>query len=70
MQGNPATAWRVNDAVLARHARYGDYKKAVEIMFEETDDQEDSKWIKISAKDGLKAAYQALSRMVDGLTKR
>ena len=27
MQGNPATAWRVNDAVLARHARYADYKK-------------------------------------------
>ena len=41
MQGNPATAWRVNDAVLARHARYADYKKAVETMFEETDDEED-----------------------------
>ena len=46
MQGNPATAWRVNDAVLARHARYGDYKKAVEMMFEETDEQEESRWIK------------------------
>jgi polyphosphate kinase 2 (PPK2 family) len=42
MQGNPATAWRVNDAVLARHARYADYKKAVEVMFDETDEQEDS----------------------------
>ena len=56
MQGNPATAWRVNDAVLARHARYADYKKAVKIMLDETDEQEDFKWIKISAKDGRKAA--------------
>ena len=70
MQGNPATAWRVNDAVLARHARYADYKKAVEVMFDETDEQEDSKWIKISAKDGRKAAAQALGKMVTGLTKR
>jgi polyphosphate kinase 2 (PPK2 family) len=70
MQGNPATAWRVNDAVLARHARYADYKKAVEVMFDETDEQEDSKWIKISAKDSRKAAAQALGKMVAGLTKR
>ena len=70
MQGNPATAWRVNDAVLARHARYADYKKAVEVMFDETDEQEDSKWIKISAKDGRKAAAQTLGKMVAGLTKR
>ena len=66
----PATAWRVNDAVLARHARYADYKKAVEIMFEETDDEEDSKWIKISAKDSRKAAAQALGKLVDVLTKQ
>ena len=70
MQGNPATAWRVNDAVLARHTRYTDYKKAVETMFEETDDLNDSKWIKISAKDGRKAAAQAISRIVNGLSKR
>ena len=70
LQSNPATAWRVNDAVLARHARYADYKKAVEIMFDETDEQEDFKWIKISAKDGRKAAAQALGKMVTGLTKR
>ena len=70
MQGNPATAWRVNDAVLARHARYADYKKAVEIMFEETDDEEDSRWIKISAKDSRKAAAQALGKLVEVLTKR
>ena len=70
MQGNPATAWRVNDAVLARHARYADYKRAVETMFDETDEQEDFKWIKISAKDGQKASAQALNRLVSGLTKR
>ena len=37
LQGNPATAWRVSDAVLQRHARYHDYVKAVEKMFRETD---------------------------------
>ena len=70
MQGNPATAWRVNDAVLARHARYADYKKAVENMFDETDEEGGSKWIKISAKDSRKAAAQALGCLVEGLTKR
>ena len=30
LQGNPATAWRVSDAVLQRHARYQDYVKAVD----------------------------------------
>ena len=38
-------------------------------MFDETDEQEDSKWIKISAKDGRKAA-KVLDKMVAGLTKR
>ena len=70
LQGNPATAWRVSDAVLARHARYKDYQKAVDHMFEETDLEEEAPWRRIDSKNLRNATFEALGYLVDALRKR
>ena len=70
LQGNPATAWRVSDAVLQRHARYHDYVKAVEKMFRETDLTGESPWHKIPSKNAKVATSLVLRHLVDALTAR
>ena len=70
LQENPATAWRVSDAVLQRHSRYNDYVKAVDRMFRETDLPEDSPWRKIPSKSAKVATSLVLRHLVDALTAR
>ena len=68
LQENPATAWRVSDAVLQRHARYHDYVKAVDRMFSETDLPGDSPWLKIPSENVRVATSLVLGHLVDVLT--
>jgi len=70
LQGNPATAWRVSDAVLQRHARYQDYVKAVDRMFGETDLPGESPWHKIPSKNAKVATLLVLRHLVDALSAR
>ena len=70
LQSNPATAWRVSDAVLQRHGRYKDYQDAVEQMFTETDIEDQSPWIKIPSKNTKDATLKVLTKMVMALSKR
>ena len=70
LQSNPATAWRVSDAVLQRHGRYKDYQEAVEQMFKETDIEDQSPWIKIPSKNTKDATLKVLTKMVTALSKR
>ena len=70
LQSNPATAWRVSDAVLQRHGRYKDYQDAVEQMFKETDIEDQSPWIKIPSKNTKDATLKVLTKMVTALSKR
>ena len=70
LQSNPATAWRVSDAVLQRHGRYKDYQDAVEQMFTETDIEDQSPWIKIPSKNTKDATLKVLTKMVMALNKR
>ena len=70
LQSNPATAWRVSDAVLQRHARYKDYQLAVSDMFSETDIAEESPWFRISSKNTKEATLKVLDHMVSAIRKR
>jgi polyphosphate:AMP phosphotransferase len=70
LQGNPATAWRVSDAVLQRHARYHDYVKAVDQMFRETDLPGESPWHKIPSNSAKVATSLVLRHLVDALSAR
>ena len=70
LQENPATAWRVSDAVLQRHSRYNDYVKAVAKMFRETDLADESPWHKISSESAKVATSLVLRHLVDALTAR
>ena len=70
LQANPATAWRVSDAVLQRHERYHDYVKAVERMFSESDVPGESPWHKIPSKSAKVATSLVLRQVVDALSAR
>ena len=70
LQSNPATAWRVSDAVLQRHARYKDYQLAVSDMFSESDIAEESPWVRISSKNTKEATLKVLDHMVSAIRKR
>ena len=70
LQSNPATAWRVSDAVLQRHSRYRDYQLAVDEMFKQTDVEGESPWIKVSSKNTKEATLKVLNKMVLALGKR
>ena len=70
LQNNPATAWRVSDAVMERHAQYNDYLKAVEQMFKETDGEGGPPWLRVSSKSTKQATLKVLDHMVDTIQKR
>ena len=70
LQSNPATAWRVSDAVLQRHSRYRDYQLAVDEMFKQTDVEGESPWTKVSSKNTKEATLKVLNKMVLALGKR
>ena len=70
LQSNPATAWRVSDAVLQRHARYKDYQLAVSDMFSESDIAEESPWVRISSKNTKEATLKVLDHMVSAIRKK
>ena len=70
LQENPASAWRVSDAVLQRHDRYNDYLKAVDRMFSESDVPDESPWHKIPSKNAKFATTLVLGQLVDALSAR
>ena len=70
LQSNPATAWRVSDAVLQRHGRYKDYQDAVEQMFSESDVEGQTPWTRVPSKNTKEATLKVLNIMVSVLRKR
>lgn len=70
LQANPATAWRVDDAVLQRLGRYKEYTKAVSRMFEESDADAPIPWVKLNAKNSYLALATAQKVMMEVLGKR
>jgi polyphosphate:AMP phosphotransferase len=69
LRKNPATAWRVSDDVLARHCKYGQYKKATKRLIEATD-LPASPWKVIDAKHVTSANASILRCLVKVLGKR
>ena len=70
LQANPATAWRVDDAVLQRLDRYKEYNDAVTRMYRESDTDAPIPWIKLQAKDSYQATANAQRVMIEVLGKR
>ena len=70
LQANPATAWRVDDAVLQRLGRYKEYTKAVSRMFKESDADAPIPWVKLKAKNSHLAIANAQKVMIEVLGKR
>ena len=70
LQANPATAWRVDDAVLQRLGRYKEYTQAVSRMFKESDADAPIPWIKLKAKNSYLATATAQKVMIEVLGKR
>jgi polyphosphate:AMP phosphotransferase len=70
LQANPATAWRVDDAVLQRLDRYKEYNEAVTRMYRESDTDAPIPWIKLQAKDSYQATANAQKVMIEVLGKR
>ena len=68
LQENPATSWRVSEAVLQRHHRYHDYINAVKRMFSETDVPDESPWHKIPSKSSKAATSLVLRKLVETLS--
>ena len=69
LRKNPATAWRVSDGVLARHCKYGQYKKATKRLIEATD-LPASPWKVVDAKHVTAANASILRCLVKVLGKR
>jgi polyphosphate:AMP phosphotransferase len=70
LQANPATAWRVDDAVLQRLGRYKEYTQAVTRMFRESDVDAPIPWVKLKAKNSYLATATAQKMMIEVLGKR
>jgi polyphosphate kinase 2 (PPK2 family) len=70
LQANPATAWRVDDAVLQRLGRYKEYTQAVTRMFKESDADAPIPWVKLKAKNSYLATATAQKMMIEVLGKR
>jgi polyphosphate:AMP phosphotransferase len=70
LQANPATAWRVDDAVLQRLGRYKEYTHAVSRMFKESDANAPIPWVKLKAKNSYLATATAQKVMIEVLGKR
>ena len=70
LQSNPATAWRVDDAVLKRLGRYKEYAEAVIRMFKESDVDAPIPWAKLSAENSYQATVDAQKIMIEVLGKR
>ena len=70
LQANPATAWRVDDAVLQRLGRYKEYNQAVSRMFKESDVDAPIPWVKLNAKNSYLALATAQKVMMEVLGKR
>jgi len=70
LQANPATAWRVDDAVLQRLGRYKEYTQAVTRMFKESDVDAPIPWVKLKAKNSYLATATAQKMMIEVLGKR
>ena len=70
LQANPATSWRVDDAVLQRLDRYKEYNDAVTRMYRESDTDAPIPWIKLQAKDSYQATANAQRVMIEVLGKR
>jgi polyphosphate:AMP phosphotransferase len=70
LQANPATAWRVDDAVLQRLGRYKEYTLAVSRMFKESDADAPIPWVKLKAKNSYLATATAQKVMIEVLGKR
>jgi polyphosphate:AMP phosphotransferase len=70
LQANPATAWRVDDAVLQRLGRYKEYTHAVSRMFKESDADAPIPWVKLKAKNSYLATATAQKVMIEVLGKR
>ncbi|MBT7924105.1 MAG: polyphosphate:AMP phosphotransferase [Opitutae bacterium] len=69
LRKNPATSWRVSDDVLARHCKYGQYKKATKRLIEATD-LPASPWKVVDAKHVTSANACILRSLVKVLGKR
>jgi polyphosphate:AMP phosphotransferase len=70
LQANPATAWRVDDAVLQRLGRYKEYDHAVTRMYRESDADAPIPWVKLKAKNNYIATATAQKVMIEVLGKR
>ena len=70
LQANPATAWRVDDAVLQRLGRYKEYTQAVSRMFRESDVDAPIPWLKLNARNSYQATANAQKVMIEVLGKR
>ena len=70
LQANPATAWRVDDAVLQRLGRYKEYTQAVSRMFRESDVDAPIPWLKLNARNSYQATANAQKVMIKVLGKR
>jgi len=70
LQANPATAWRVDDAVLQRLGRYKEYDDAVTRMYRESDADAPIPWVKLKAKNNYIATATAQKVMIEVLGKR
>ena len=69
LRKNPATAWRVSDDVLARHCKYGEYKKAIKRMIDETD-LPSAPWERVDSRHLRPANAAILRRIVKTLRGR
>jgi len=70
LQENPATAWRVDDAVLKRLSRYKEYNQAVTRMYKESDLDAPIPWARLKARNNYLATATAQKVMIDVLGKR
>ena len=70
LQANPATSWRVDDAVLKRLSRYKEYDRAVTRMYRESDADGTIPWVKLKAKNNYLATATAQKVMIEVLSKR
>jgi polyphosphate:AMP phosphotransferase len=70
LQANPATSWRVDDAVLKRLGRYKEYDHAVTRMYRESDADAPIPWVKLKAKNNFQATASAQKVMIEVLSKR
>jgi len=70
LQANPATAWRVDEAVLRRLQRYKEYDRAVARMYRESDADAPIPWARLRAEDSYQATLDAQKIMIGVLSKR